>query len=35
MYEWNEEGGLVHWTHGDPLGLDEGGYVEFRTRRYS
>ena len=35
MYEWNEQGGLVHWTHGDPLGMEKGGYVEFRTRRYS
>ena len=35
MYEWNEFGGLVHWTHDDPLGIEKGGYVEFRTRRFS
>jgi hypothetical protein len=27
IYEWNEYGGLVHWTHPDPLGLEAGGYV--------
>lgn len=35
LYEWNERGGLVHWTHADPQGMEQGGYVEFRTRRYS
>lgn len=35
MYEWSDLGGLVHWTHEDPLGIEKGGYVEFRTRRYS
>jgi len=35
MYEWNELGGLVHWTHRDPMGVDEGGYVDFRGTIYS
>ncbi len=35
LYGWNERGGLVHWTHADPMGLEPGGYIEFRTRRYS
>ena len=35
LYEWNEQGGLVHWTHDDPTGMEQSGYVEFRTRRYS
>lgn len=34
MYEWNELGGLVHWTHRDPLGVEDGGYVKFRRRTY-
>jgi hypothetical protein len=35
LYEWNDLGGLVHWTHHDPLGVDDGGFVKYRTRRYS
>lgn len=34
MYEWNDLGGLVHWTHHDPLGEEEGGYVRYRARNY-
>jgi hypothetical protein len=34
MYEWNELGGLVHWTHRDPLGVEDGGFVKFRRRTY-
>ena len=34
MYEWNELGGLVHWTHHDPHGVEEGGYVRYRTKTY-
>ena len=34
VYEWNELGGLVHWTHDDPLGVEEGGYVRYRRRVY-
>jgi hypothetical protein len=34
MYEWNELGGLVHWTHHDPHGVEDGGYVRYRTRVY-
>lgn len=35
MYEWNDLGGLVHWTHHDPQGIEDGGYVRYRTRVYS
>lgn len=35
MYEWNELGGLVHWTHDDPQGVEDGGHIRYRTRTYS
>jgi len=34
MYEWNDLGGLVHWTHHDPQGVEDGGYVRYRRRVY-
>lgn len=34
MYEWNDLGGLVHWTHDDPQGSEDGGFVRYRTRTY-
>lgn len=34
MYEWNELGGLMHWTHHDPQGIEVGGYVRYRARVY-
>ena len=34
MYEWNDLGGLVHWTHHDPHGVEDGGYVQLRSDRY-
>ena len=35
MYEWNELGGLVHWTHHDPMGIEDGGWVRYRRKDYS
>lgn len=34
MYEWNELGGLVHWTHHDPLGIEDGGFIRYRSKTY-
>jgi len=34
MYEWNELGGLVHWTHHDPHGIEEGGWILYRRKTY-
>ena len=33
-YEWNDRGGLLHWTHRDPGGKHLAGYIEWRGRRY-
>ena len=34
MYEWNDLGGLVHWTHHDPQGIEDGGFVRYRRKDY-
>ena len=34
VYEWNERGGVIHWTHHDPQGREPGGWIELRGRRY-
>jgi hypothetical protein len=35
MYEWNELGGLVHWTHDDPHGSEEGGWIRYRRKMFA
>ncbi len=35
MYEWNDLGGMVHWTHHDPLGVEDGGWVRYRQKEYA
>ncbi len=34
QYEWNDRGGVVHWTHGDPQGRREGGWLRHGERTY-
>jgi hypothetical protein len=33
-YEWNEKGGVLHWTHHDPQGQHEAGFLRHRGRTY-
>jgi hypothetical protein len=33
-YEWNEKGGVLHWTHSDPSGRREGGWIRHRDIQY-
>jgi hypothetical protein len=33
-YDWNERGGVIHWTHGDPEGRHEGGWIRHEGRTY-
>ena len=33
-YEWNEKGGVLHWTHDDPQGRHVAGWLRHRGRFY-
>ena len=33
-YIWNEQGGLIHWTHHDPVGRHVAGWLKHKGRTY-
>ncbi len=33
-YEWNKEGGIIHWTHHDPKGNHIGGWLRYDDYKY-
>ncbi len=33
-YVWNDQGGLIHFTHHDPAPSHEGGWIELNGLRY-
>ncbi|MFK8028150.1 MAG: DUF3465 domain-containing protein [Gammaproteobacteria bacterium] len=34
QYEWNDRGGVVHWTHLDSYGSHEHGWINFQGKKY-
>jgi len=33
-YDWSGSGGIIHWTHDDPDGQREGGWIEYQGEKY-
>jgi hypothetical protein len=34
QYEWNDKGGVVHWTHHDPKGQHVAGWLNYQGHQY-
>ena len=34
QYEWNDRGGILHWTHHDPDGRRQGGWLQHHDETY-
>lgn len=34
QFEWNDKGGVVHWTHHDPNHRRSGGWIKYKDKLY-
>jgi hypothetical protein len=34
VYEWNPQGGVIHWTHDDPAGQHPDGWLKHDAKTY-